>query len=64
MINFWKMVHDEEVKTIVMLTPLENTYVNFKAIYLPTKEKLILNLRNGISLELKETSSCEFWEKR
>ena len=68
MIKFWKMVHDEEVKTIVMLTPLENTfirqYVNFKAIYLPTKEKLILNLKNGISLELRKTSSCEFWEKR
>ena len=64
-INFWNMVHDKEVTTIVMLTPLEKTtYVNFKAKYLPTKEKLILNLGNGISLELKETSSYQFLEKR
>ena len=64
MINFWQMVQDKEVKTIVMLTPLENTYVNFKAKYLPPKDKLILNLRNGISLEITETSNHDFWEKR
>ena len=65
MLNFWKMVEEKEVTTIVMLTPLEkNTYVNFKAKYLPTKEELILTLKNGISLEQTEASFHDFWEKR
>ena len=65
MLNFWKMVEEKEVTTIVMLTPLEkNTYVNFKAKYLPTKEELILTLKNGISLEQTEASFNDFWEKR
>ena len=63
--NFWKMVEEKEVKTIVMLTHLEkSTYVDFKAKYLPPKDELILKLKNGISLEQTESYFHDFWEKR
>ena len=64
MLNFWRMIQDTEVKTIVMLTCLENSGVNLKAKYLPTKENLVLNFINGLSLELLHTSIHEFYEKR
>ena len=64
MINFWRMINEKRVKTIIMLASLENNYINFKAEYLPTKENIILDLTNGLSLELKDTSFHEFYEKR
>lgn len=64
MVNFWRMIQDKKVRTIVMLTSLENIYVDFKAKYLPTKENVILNFSNGISLELTDTSFHDFCEKR
>ena len=64
MINFWRMIDEKKVKTIIMLASLENNYINFKAEYLPTKDTIILDLTNGLSLELKDTSFHEFYEKR
>ena len=63
-INFWRMVDEKKIKTIIALTSLENNFVNFKAEYLPTKDNIILDLTNGLSLELKDTSFHEFYEKR
>ena len=64
MINFWRMIQDKNVRTIVMLTPIENNYVNFKPNYMPTKDNLILNFIDGISLELRDTSYHDFCVKR
>ena len=61
--NFWQMIIEKNVRTVVELTCLEKEERKTTANYLPDKHNLVVYF-NDIRLELTESSIHKYHKKR
>ena len=61
--NFWQMIIEKNVKTVVELTCLEKEDRKTTANYLPDKHNLVVYF-NDVRLELTESSIHKYHKKR